>query len=439
MARFQTPKGTRDFLPAEMLRRQRIINTVREAYELFGFQPLETPVFESWELLSAKGGGGEAVKNEIYYFRDKGDRELGLKFDLTVPLARVIANNPQLPKPFKRYQIQPVWRYDNPQAGRYREFWQADVDIAGAIGMEAEAELIAAAVEVLKRLGIGEYSIKISNRKILNGIVEMVGVKDSANVFRVLDKIEKAGRKETENQLKIIMKEAYAKKLLDLISVKGSPARVLSEAKKKFKGIKIAEEGISELERVVSLVSPYGIKSNIEVDFSLVRGLDYYTGPIFEISVQSEKSPGSVCGGGRYDGLVELYGGTPTPCAGFSFGVDRLYNLLEAEGNLELPKTKTQVFVVSIGENAKNEAAKIAARLRQGGINTETDLMGRNVRKQLDYINSMQIPLTLFVGEKEIQEDKLTLREMGSGAERKVYSEDIAEEIKKIIDGDDKC
>ncbi len=427
--KYQTPRGTRDFLPAEMLRRQFIINTIREVYELFGFQPLETPAFESWELLSAKGGGGEAVKNEIYYFKDKAERELGLRFDLTVPLARVIASNPQLPKPFKRYQIQPVWRYDNPQAGRYREFWQADVDISGASGMEAEAELIAVAAEALKRLDIAKYSIRINNRKILNGIVESIGTEEPSPVFRILDKLEKAGKKETEKQLKEMLKENDVKKLMGVIGIKGSPEKVLAEAKRKFRGTKTAEEGIGELERIAQLVKSYGIKENVEIDFSLVRGLDYYTGPIFEISVQSEKSPGSVCGGGRYDRLVGLYGGAPTPCTGFSFGIDRLYNLLEAEGKLNLPATKTQVFAVNITENLRNETIRIAAELRAEGIKAETDLMGRNVRKQLDYINSAGIPFALFVGEKELKEKRFTLRDMKSGKEEKMGLENI---IKKF-------
>ena len=193
MPRFQTPRGTRDFPPEEMMKRQYVFDTIRQVFESFGFSPMETPAFESWELLSAKGGGGEEVKDEIYYFRDKSNRELGLRFDLTVPMARFVASNPQLAKPFKRYQIGRAWRYDRPQAGRFREFWQADVDVIGAEGTDADAECIAVAVEALKRLGFSRFTVRLNSRKVLNSTIKSAGVdaKDAAQVFRALDKLEK--------------------------------------------------------------------------------------------------------------------------------------------------------------------------------------------------------------------------------------------------------
>ncbi len=194
MAQFQTPRGTRDLPPGDMKRRNRIVQTIRGVYESYGFQPLETPAFESWELLSRKGGGGDAIRDEIYYFKDKSGRELGLRFDLTVPLARFVASNPQLPKPFKRYQIGRVWRYDNPQAGRFREFWQADVDTVGSSSVEADAECLAAVADALRALGLKDFRVRVNNRELLASLVKKFGLEGmSAKIFRVLDKMGKAG------------------------------------------------------------------------------------------------------------------------------------------------------------------------------------------------------------------------------------------------------
>jgi histidyl-tRNA synthetase len=233
----QPPKGTRDFLPQEMALRQRVFDTARKVFESFGFEPLETPAFESWELLSKKGVGGEDVRKEIYYFRDKADRELGLRFDLTAPLGRVIASNPQVPKPFKRYQIGPVWRYDNPQAGRFREFWQADADIVGSERMDCEAECLAAAAKILESLGFRDFAIRLNNRKILNGIIEFLQIpKDKGpDVFRSLDKLEKIGHSEVMKDLsKAGVKEQKAKELLEMIKVRGSPSSVLERERKRL-------------------------------------------------------------------------------------------------------------------------------------------------------------------------------------------------------------
>ncbi|MBI2675640.1 MAG: histidine--tRNA ligase [Candidatus Aenigmarchaeota archaeon] len=431
MSKFQSPKGTRDFLPEEMIKRQYIIDTVRNIFERFGFQPLETPAFESWELLSAKGGGGEAIKNEIYYFKDKGDRELGLRFDLTVPLARVIASNPQLPKPFKRYQIQQVWRYDNPQSGRYREFWQADVDIVGSASMDCEAECLAVAGSVLMNLGFNEYSIRLNNRKILNILLSFAGVEkdDEPAVFRILDKFEKAGREETLKELGRVIGERKASDILGFIDLKGRPEELIEKIRKKLGGLSEADEGIKELEGIAEKAKAYGIR-NISIDLSLVRGLDYYTGPIFEISIKAKKNVGSVAGGGRYDSLVALYGGQPTPCAGFSFGIDRLYDIMESEGMLDMSKIKTKVLVASVNESLRNDAIGIARNLRENGINAETDLMGRPLRKQLDYANSAGMPYVIVVGEKEMKENAFHLKDMKTGKEERMNLESIIKRLK---------
>ncbi len=431
---FQPPRGTRDFLPEEMIRRQYILDTVRGVFESFGFVPLDTPAFESWELLSKKGSGGEEIKNEIYYFRDKSDRELGLRFDLTVPLARVIANNLQLQKPFKRYQIGKAWRYDRPQAGRMREFLQADVDTVGTDRMDADTECIAVAAESLKQLGFKKFEVRMNNRKVLNGLVEFAGIPErvAPSVFRVLDKLEKISRKDIISELKKAgIETPKINKLLKLIEVRGEPDITLSRVGKLLRGVGVAEEGLKELEEIVSLLKPYGLDRYIVIDFSLVRGLDYYTGPIFEIATKTKKSIGSVAGGGRYDNLIGLYGGKQIPATGISLGIERIYEIMNSEGMFDLAGIKVGVFVVCVNEKVKKNVLKIARELRKVGVSAETELTGRDMRKQLDYANKKRIPFVLFVGEKELKKRMFTLRDMKTGEQRVLGIKQLIRELSK--------
>lgn len=419
MAKFQPPRGTRDFLPEEMVRRQFVFDTLRKVFEKFGYSPLQTPAFESWELLSAKGSGGEAIKEEIYYFRDKSDRELGLRFDLTAPMSRVLANNPELPKPFKRYQMGPVWRYEEVKSGRrYREFWQCDVDVAGTGSMEAEAEVLAIAIAGLEALGFKNVYIKVNNRKVLEGLVEISGAKggEFLPVCRALDKIEKFGIKKVEEELaEAGLNRKAIKKLLKITDIKGSNKAVLTTLKKELKGV--YQDGVEEMERILELTKTYGIEKKIVIDPCLARGLDYYTGPIFEARIKGREDLGTVVGGGRYDKLIQLYGGPITPATGLSFGVERI---AEAMKERDMPKTAIKVFVISVNKSVRKETLKIATKLREEGINTGVDLMARSISKQLDFANKAGIPWVLIIGERELKEKKFTLRDMESGKERKV-------------------
>jgi histidyl-tRNA synthetase len=411
----QTPKGTRDFLPQEMAVRQYVFDIVREVFERFGFEPLETPAIESWELLSKKGGGGEDIKKEVYYFRDKGNREIGLRFDLTAPLGRVAANNPQIPKPFKRYQIAPVWRYDNPQAGRYREFWQADADIVGSEKMDCEAECLVASAVILEALGFRDFAIKLNNRKILNGIIEFLQIpKEKApDVFRALDKLEKFGESEVLKEiLKAGVKQPKAKKLLEMIKARGSPSTILERERKRLQSYSIAKQGMDELEQIVKKCQAYGIARKLIIDLSLVRGLDYYTGPIFEISVRTKKDIGSIAGGGRYDNLVEAYGGRWTPAVGISLGIERICEIMDSEKMIKHLETKTRVFVAVADESLMENAMFVAQKLRAAGINTQIELMGRPLKKQLEYVDRAKIPFVVIVGDMELRKGKYTVREM---------------------------
>ena len=427
MSKFQPPRGTRDFMPDEMTRRQYILDVFREVFESFGFRPIDTPAFESWDLLSKKGSGGDEIKNEIYYFKDKSDRELGLRFDLTVPLARVAASNPQMQLPFKRYQISKVWRYDRPQAGRMREFVQADPDIVGTGKMDADTECIALAVGVLGKLGFRKLEVRLNNRKILNGLVEYVKIpgKKAPDVFRVLDKLEKISRSDIISELKKTgIDKGKITKLLKLIDVGGSPAKTLPKIGKMLSGINIAAEGVKELEEITSLARSYGIEKNMMIDLSLVRGLDYYTGPIFEISVKTKNKQniGSVAGGGRYDNLIETYGGKPTPATGISFGIERIFEVMTSEKMFGKAGSHTKAFIVSVNQDAgvKRKVIEIAQKLRKNGISAETDVMGRDLRKQLDCANRRQIPFAIVIGPKEIKSNRFTLKDMRTGKEKKL-------------------
>jgi len=430
--KFKAPKGTRDFLPEEMVKREFIINTIKNIFILYGFGPLETPAFEDWELLATKCG--EDIKEQIFKFKDKSDRKLGLRFDLTVPMARVVANNPQLPKPFKRYVIAPVWRYEEVTAGRKREFYQCDIDIVGTESMEADVECIVCAVDCLKALGFKELKIKVNNRKVLEGFLELIKKKvetevilefTSVEVFRAIDKISRIGVEGVKEELKKIgLKEEQINELLKIISIKE-----LEEGKKILKGIKIAEEGIKELEEIFSFSESYGISDSLELDFGLARGLDYYTGPIFEIVAKTERNIGSIAGGGRYDKLIELLGGRPTPATGISLGIERIVEIMKDEKMFDLPKTRVKAFVANVDEKVKNEVIKIDQKLRKKGIACQIDLMNRNLTKQLEYADKLGIPYCIIVGEKELRSKKFKLRDM-----KKKTEEDLKlEEIIKVI------
>jgi histidyl-tRNA synthetase len=439
MAKYQTPRGTRDFMPWEMVRRQYLFDVISRTFESFGFAPLETPAFESWELLGAKGGGGEAVKDEVYMFKDKGGREMGLRFDLTVPMSRVVAGNPQLQKPFKRYQIGRVWRYDNPQAGRFREFWQADVDIIGSSSMAAEAECIAALTECLDRLGFRDFKIRLNSRKILNGMVEAAGIdeKRAPAVFRALDKLEKQGRKVVEKELrsaKVTPKQAS--KLMSMVGISGSPEEAIGKAMKILDGFLEAKQGLEELEEIVRLSGSYATADKIEIDLSLVRGLDYYTGPIYEIKAKTGKGKdvGSLAGCGRYDNLIEMFGGQPSPATGGSLGIERIYEIMIQEGMFAGVSDGTvKVFVSAVTDDQEliKAAIETAQKLRAAGIAAETDVMGRKFKKGLEYADSKGIPYIIIIGEKELKTGKLTVKDLKKRTQKSMTLGAVLKMLKK--------
>ena len=349
--KFQPVKGMRDFWPAEMLEREFVLGKMKEVAQRWGFLPMETPALESFELLAAKGGAGEEIKKEIYYFKDQGNRELGLRFDLTVPTARIVSSKLDLPLPFKRYATGKVWRYDNPQAGRYREFQQFDLDIFGSNKAEADAEIIATTCDIFSALGFKDFVIRLNNRKLIEAFVEFVGIKDVVGVFRSIDKLDKIGEDDVRKELKEKLKdEGKVKKILDFIKIKGD-GKVLSKAGKLINN-DLGKAAIKELTDIIKYVKAFGYSKNVLVDFSLVRGLEYYTGSVFEVGVSGCKL--SLAGGGRYNNMIKQFGGKDIPAVGIGLGFERIVDVM-TENKMFKIEQPVKLFVASVSDNTRKE------------------------------------------------------------------------------------
>jgi histidyl-tRNA synthetase len=404
-----TPKGMRDISPEDMFVREKVIETIRGIFRSYGYRPLETPAMEYLDTLRAKAG--QEVDKQIFIIEGG---EYGLRFDLTVPLARYAAST-DAPKPFKRYAIDVVWRKEEPQRGRFREFYQADVDIVGSSSMRSEAELLSLARDICLAFGFDKPKIMLNNRKILDGIAAELGLGDEkGEVFRVLDKLDKIGQDEVEKLLREILGDKKADKLLEIINSKGDNKKKLALA------MKFSADGAKELEEILSFCD-----FPVEVDLFLVRGLGYYTGPVFEIKLS--EGIGTVMAGGRYDNLLGVYG-QPSPATGISVGIERLVTLL-SERKKATKKTDSLVLVACIKPEFYKTALSVAAEFRKAGIACETDLNDRNIRKQFDYANALSIPFVAVIGEREVKSKSVTLRDMASGKEDAVP---LAEAIKKV-------
>jgi histidyl-tRNA synthetase len=390
--------------------RRFIIDTTRRVFEDHGFEEMDTPVLELWDVLSAKGG--DEVERQIYKFQDKSERWLGLRFDLTVPLARVVANTLDLTKPFKRYIISKVWRYEEPQSGRFREFVQADLDIVGSQKVEADMECVTTAVAALKGLGLEGFEVRMNNRKLLSGMVESLGLggEGEGAIFRALDKLDKIGEEAVVEELaKQGLNDEKVRKILGFTRLKGEDA--MEYARSEFGSSSLTGEGMIEVRRLQELAEPYGLGGMLSVDFSLVRGLDYYTGPVFEIKA-GKGEIGSVAGGGRYDRLVERFGGCATPATGMSLGVERLYETLFDQISAKAKSSNCLVYVANVNDSVGKDAIRISRELIARGVPAEADIMGRKLGRQLEYANSRGIPFALIVGPEEIRSGKFKLKDM---------------------------
>lgn len=413
-----------------MLKRNWVMDQIRAVFQIYGYGPMSTPAFESWDLLKKKSG--EDAVNQIYYFKDKSDRELGLRFEWTASLARVVATHRELPKPFKRYAIGPVWRYERPSDMRWREFWQADVDVVGVADPIADTEVLAVAVDSLRAIGFKGFKIRLNDRRLLEALVEISGLPKERYIeaFRAIDKRGKIGDKGVLEELdKISDSKESSQKLLDLTSIKGAPSEVISKARELVEGIKKGLDACEALSSIVEYAEGYGITGDIVVDLGLARGLDYYTGPVFEVYAEGFENEGSIAGGGRYDELIEIFGGEPTPMTGVSLGLDRLVALLVRTGVFEGLNLAPRVYVVSASESVRPKAIEVTQQLRRAGVSTDMDLLSRGMRKQLDNANTKGVSKVVIVGERELAEGCVAVRDMSTAEQKKVKIEELLEYV----------
>ncbi len=415
MSEMRTVRGMRDLMGLEIKARNYLVDLAVGIFGLYGYEPLDSPVMELWETLSAKGG--EDIEAETFKFKDKGDRDVGLRFDLTVPLARIVASNPHLPKPFKRYAIGKAWRYDRPQAGRYREFLQADVDIVGTASSVADAEVILVALEFMSSILMDDYLMRINNRKVLKGFTEVAGISDSLafECFRAIDKLDKIGEDGVLKELadRGIKKES-SEFLIDAIAIKGNGMDALQQFREVLKGAEIGQEGVAELELMAQIFEENEVSNKTLFDMSLARGLDYYTGPVFECAWSGKPDVGSIAGGGRYDHLIGLFGGQPTPATGISLGIDRIVDIVMAKGLADEMDTGLDVYIAPIKGDMVRYAMRLRSEIVKAGVSCDVDLMDRQLKKNLQIADSKKAKFVIIMGPRDLDKGEVSVRNMST-------------------------
>ena len=427
--KIQLAKGVKDTPPEEKIIKNQVVDTLQKVFENYGFAPLETPLIERYETLAAKFAAGDAsdALTEIFQLTDQGKRKLALRFDLTVPLARFVAMNPTLKMPFKRYQVGRVFRDGPIKLGRYREFWQMDIDTVGTSSMLADAEIIAMAASCFNKLGL-DVKIRINNRKLLNGILEQAGLnKNKEDAIISIDKLDKIGN------------EGVKKELVEKGFSESSIAKMFSMIKE---GIKLKElgsqitnevgkEGLKELDELFSYLKQMGVKT-AKFDVSLARGLAYYTGTVFEVFLNKGPITSSLAGGGRYDEMIGKFlgGGRIIPAVGISFGLAPIMDTLK-ETNKEVKKTPAQVYVIPM--NTIKESLAVASKLREAGISIDFSLGKKGMSKNLEYANSLNIPYVIILGEDELSKNKVLLRDMKTGDQKLLTIEQIIKKLGKKL------
>jgi len=443
------PKGTRDFGPAIMARRQYIIDTIKRVFQQYGFQQLETPAMENLSTLTGKYGeegdqllfkilnSGDYLKNadaKILEARDSRGltfdiSEKGLKYDLTVPFARyVVMNRNDITFPFKRFQVQPVWRADRPQKGRYREFYQCDADVIGTDSLLCEAEIVLMIREVCKGLGLDDITIKINHRGILSGLAEVANAKgNESSLFVAIDKLDKIGDEKVKEELKVKgFSEASTRSIFEILNFKGTNLEKIDFLNSKLNKSEKGSKGIQDIKTVIELLSKFDVAGDaFELDIALARGLSYYTGAIFEVKINNV-AIGSVSGGGRYDNLTGVFGLPDVSGVGISFGLDRIYDALE-ELNLFPPETEvsSEVLIAHMDQDTMVYGLTALKELRKDGISAEIYPDQAKLKKQLDYANRKKIPYVIVIGADEMQSGELTFKTMKTGEQQKLKLEEI--------------
>ena len=454
MEKISLPKGTRDFGPEQMAKRQFIIDSIKKVFQRYGFQPLETPAMENLSTLQGKYGdegdqllfkilnSGDFLKDANKENLETGNwkqltsdiAEKGLRYDLTVPFARyVVMNRHEIAFPFKRYQIQPVWRADRPQKGRYREFYQCDADVVGTDSLVCEAEIVLMIKDAFADLGINDYSIKINHRAVLSGLAEMLGASKNENaLFVAIDKLDKIGEEKVKEELTAKGFEAASlPSLFEVLNYKGSSSQKIEMLTKKFSISEKGKKGITDLSEVFSLLHNFGANDqHVEFDIALARGLSYYTGCIFEVKINNV-GIGSVSGGGRYDNLTAVFDAKEKSSGvGFSFGIDRIYDAMEElkifPGETSAAST---ILIAHLDNDGFNYGLKTVQAFRERGIASEIYPDQVKIKKQMEYADRKKIPFVVVIGPEEVQTRNLTLKKMETGNQLKLSFEEIATAI----------
>lgn len=406
----QVLKGFRDYLPQDQIARNKIISKIQSVFERFGFEPVDTPALESYELLGGKYG--EEGEQLMYKFEDQGGRKVALRYDLTVPLSRFIANNPELVMPFKRYQIGLVWRAEKPQKGRFREFMQCDVDIVGSDSELADAEIIATLNGAFKALEVGEVEVKINNRKYIDLSLEVLKIpgKKRIEFMRILDKLDKTGRE----KIQAMLLEAGFKKT------------VLADYEEEME-----KQIFSYQEKFQNLLGSFEV-SNVKFDPFLIRGMDYYTGIVFEFTLKEKPEFGSMAGGGRYDNLIGKLAGKDLPAVGCSIGMDRLFAALQEAGKIS-PQTAAEVIIFNLDKNLTPQYLNMATNLREAGVDCEIYYETAKLDKQFKYAQSKNIQVAVIFGQEEAKNKKVNIKNLTEKRQETVDLEDLITEVKSML------
>lgn len=414
----RTLTGFMELLPNEQIEFERFIEILRSSYVKYGFYPLDTPVLESSSVLLAKAGG--ETEKQIYRFK-KGDTDLTMRFDLTVPLAKYVAlNYNELNFPFKRYQIGKVYRGERAQKGRFREFYQADIDIIGdgELSVVHDAEIPSIIYDIFKALGINSFKIRINNRKLLTGFFEIKNMSDKVeDILRTIDKLEKIGEEKVIAELADFgVDNETAKDILSFVNTNGTNSEKLDAANQYFGKNETFDAGLNELRQVSDMIRLFGVpEDNFIIDFSIARGLDYYTGTVYETVITDHPEFGSVCSGGRYDNLAEFYTDRKLPGVGISIGATRLFSVLKETGFFDFDKASPiDALIIPMTENIKY-CIEVMTELRQNGIKVQTYFEDKKLKKKMNYANKINVPYAIIIGDNEIADNKLTLKNLETG------------------------
>jgi histidyl-tRNA synthetase len=424
----------KDLDPEEINRRLWLYERIREVVCRYGFQIVEPTTIEHLKTLEAKSG--PAIRNEIYWFKDKAGRSLGLRFDLTVGLARIVANRSDLPEPIKFAAIGGNWRYDEPQFGRYRYFTQWDVEIFGSPNPLADAEVISVGADILSNVGLKDFVIRISNRKLTEAYLVQLGIragKKLEQTLRIIDKIRKEGREQLQKEFRALgIKKKSMDEIFSFISLNGSPASVLDGlARFTFESVN-AKGGLEELRMLADSLRAFGRLENCLYDLSIVRGIGYYDGIVFEAFDKGSEDLGSIFGGGRYDKLCRIYGKRDLPATGVAGGIERLMISLERAGLFPKTRQGAKVFIATVQETLKSEAIQLAQKLRDAGVATDIDLKSRPLGKQLEYANSARIPYLIVLGPQELQSRLLKIKDMATRKEIQTSFDELVEKSQSL-------